>query len=394
MCDFLPSGWRSVPLREIAQPIKRPVTIQDEVQYRTMGVKWWGEGAYERETRYGREIKSSKLFAVRSGDLVINRIWVRHGSSGIIDEMLEGCVVTQDFPTFQLDTSQVVTAWLRYMFKAAWFWQECDNKSRGTSGRQRINPDEYLDSIIPLPPLEEQQRIVAKLDALRVRVEQALALQAAAIDLSHHWFISSQRQYFEQLVTNYGARPLKGLFSFRQELQRHKTGERGNVRFIGLQHIEPNTGRRIGEDLIKLEELSGRKFRFFPGDIVYGYLRPYLNKVWVADCDGLCSVDQYVLRPDNATVLTRYLAHAMRSPLFLKQSEELTGLLTLPRLRSGLLEQIEIPVPPLEVQERVVEQLDALYTLFGELTSLQQQSMEEIEALLPATLNRAFRGKM
>jgi len=359
-----------------------------------MGVKWWGEGAYERETKQGRDIKASKLFGVQSGDLVINRIWVRHGSSGIIDESLAGCVVTQDFPVFQTDSDQVITPWLRYLFKTAWFWQECDTKSRGTSGRQRINPDEYLDITIPLPPLAEQQRIVAKLDALRARVEQALALQGAAIAERQHWFLSGQQQYFEQLAANYGKQPMKGLFSFRQELQRHKSGDRGETRFIGLQHIEPNTGRRIGEDLIQIEELAGRKFRFAPGDIVYGYLRPYLNKVWIADCAGLCSVDQYVLRPDNQKVSTAYLAYAMRSPVFLKQAEELTGLLTLPRLRSGLLEQIEIPVPPLEIQEKAVRHLDALYTAFEELAVLQQSSLDEIEALMPAALDRAFRGKL
>ena len=70
---------------------------------------------------------------------------------------------------------------------------------------------------------------------------------------------------------------MKGLFSFRQELQRHKSGQRGEARYIGLQHIEPHAGRRIGEDVIQIEDLAGRKFRFSPGNIVYGYLRPYLN---------------------------------------------------------------------------------------------------------------------
>lgn len=125
-------------------------------------------------------------------------------------------------------------------------------------------------------------------------------------------------------------------------------------------HIESNTGRRIGEDLVLAEQLTGRKFRFSPGEIVYGYLRPYLNKVWIADCEGLCSVDQYVLQPDSSQVDTRYLAYAMRSPLFLAQSEQLTGVLTLPRLRSGLLESIEIPLPLLDKQRRIAAYLDAL----------------------------------
>lgn len=394
MSDGLVTGWKQISLRQIASPIRRPVTVQSNEYYRTMGVRWWGEGAYERESKYGHEIKAGKLYRVAANDLVINRIWVRHGSSGIIDDALDGCVVTQDFPTFELDLQQVTTAWLRYMFRAKWFWQECDRKSRGTSGRQRINPDEYLDIEIPLPPLAEQRRIVVKLDALAARVEQALALQTLALQLRDHWFMASLDRIFSRLSTSYRSTPLKELFSFRQELIRPKNSLRENLRFVGLQHVEPHTGRKIGEDWIPANELTGRKFRFSPGNIVYGYLRPYLNKVWIADCEGICSVDQYVLVPDSSQVRTEYLAYAMRSPLFLKQSELLTGVLMLPRLRTGLLEQIQTPLPSLADQDAIIEHLRKLYAKMYDLRSLQGLSKAELEALLPSALDRAFRGEL
>ena len=88
-----------------------------------------------------------------------------------------------------------------------------------------------------------------------------------------------------------------------------------------------------------LESVKGRKFRFRPGDVVYGYLRPYQNKVWVADRHGLCSVDQYVLRPVLASRL-RYLP----TPFVVEECStlrwNLTHRLQLPRLRSGLLSSI------------------------------------------------------
>lgn len=166
------------------------------------------------------------------------------------------------------------------------------------------------------------------------------------------------------------------------------------MRFIGLQHIEPHTGRRIGEDLWQAEELAGRKFKFSPGEVVYGYLRPYLNKVWIADCEGLCSVDQYVLKPRPNTVDTDYLAHFMRSRVFVDQAIERTHSLILPRLHSGLLASIPIPVPPIAEQRQIVRCLDNLRVRVDALRRQQETTQAELAALLPAVLDKAFRGQL
>jgi type I restriction enzyme, S subunit len=164
------------------------------------------------------------------------------------------------------------------------------------------------------------------------------------------------------------------------------------VTFVGLQHVESNTGKRIGQDYLRAEELTGRKFNFSPGEVVYGYLRPYLNKVWIADCEGICSVDQYVLQPKANVVETRYLAHFMRSNTFLRQAIELTHNLLLPRLRTALLESIPIPLPSLEEQRRIVAYLDGLQGKVDALKVLQAQTQAELDALLPSILDKAFKG--
>jgi type I restriction enzyme S subunit len=105
----------------------------------------------------------------------------------------------------------------------------------------------------------------------------------------------------------------------RNDIAHPRDHPTGAATFVGLEHIEPNTGRRIGSLSITLEKLTGRKARFFNGDIVYGYLRPYLNKVWIADFDGFCSVDQYVFTVrDDFDV--RFVAAFLRSPTFLERA--------------------------------------------------------------------------
>lgn len=74
------NGWPMVPLREIAAPVARPVAVTPGQTYRTIGVKWWGEGAYERQTIDGSQTAAKTLSLVQESDLIINKIWVRHGS--------------------------------------------------------------------------------------------------------------------------------------------------------------------------------------------------------------------------------------------------------------------------------------------------------------------------
>lgn len=242
--------------------------------------------------------------------------------------------------------------------------------------------------------LDEQRRIVARIEALAGRVAEAQRLRAEAMAQVERMVASESHRLFARLFTEDEVTTIGQVVTFRGDLLRPTDGKTGLQRFVGLQHVESHTGEKIGEDWVLAEDLQGRKFRFSAGEIVYGYLRPYLNKVWIADGEGLCSVDQYILRPDPTLIDTHYLAYFMRSPHFLQRANELTHNLMLPRLRSGLLASIEIPVPSLAKQQEVVLLLDKLHAKGQMLKNLQSATQTELDALLPAILDKAFRGEV
>ena len=101
-----------------------------------------------------------------------------------------------------------------------------------------------------------------------------------------------------------------------------------------------------------MANLTGRKPRFYEGDIVYGYLRPYLNKVWVAEFDGLCSVDQYVYKVDTIKADTVFIAWFLRSPVYLQRAPIKTTPGQLPRIRTEEVALVELNLPPLSEQHR------------------------------------------
>lgn len=137
--------------------------------------------------------------------------------------------------------------------------------------------------------------------------------------------------------------------------------------------------------------MKGRKFRFAPGDVIYGYLRPYLNKVWVADCHGLCSVDQYVLRP-RRDMLPTMLAYALRGRTVLDLANERTHSLQLPRLRSGLLLEVPVPVMDSRQAEDTVARLDRVRQLTVEAVALRGHQDMLQSAILPSALSEVFGG--
>lgn len=166
---------------------------------------------------------------------------------------------------------------------------------------------------------------------------------------------------------------LGSIFTFRQDLIRPTDETDAHITFVGPEHIEKNTGKRNGEVPLHASELKGRKFRFSPGEIVYTYLRPYLNKVWVATMEGVCSVDQYVLQVDSKRADVHFVRYAMLSPQFVAEAERLTHSLQLPRLRSKLLACIDIPLPPLAEQKRIVAKVDQLMAMLDDLEQRQEK---------------------
>ncbi len=169
--------WPSISLGEIASPISRPVEVLPGQTYRTIGVKWWGEGAYERVTIDGSQTAAKTLSTVRQNDLIINKIWVRHGSTAVASAEVDGCAGSGEFPTFELNQARILPRWMHWLTKTRAFWSKCDRLSQGTSGKNRIRPELFLTITIPLPPLDEQRCIVARIEELAARIEEARGLR-------------------------------------------------------------------------------------------------------------------------------------------------------------------------------------------------------------------------
>lgn len=179
---------------------------------------------------------------------------------------------------------------------------------------------------------------------------------------------------------------LRDVLHYRKDVIHPSSSHHGTARFVGLEHVESTTGRVLGSVAIDLAQLIGRKPRFETGDIVYGYLRPYLNKVWLAEFDGLCSVDQYVFTArDNA--YAEYIAWFLRSSLFLSRApiDETPG--QLPRIRLEEVLSVPLELPSVPQQRRIATHIREQFSAAENVRRAVEAQLAAVSAL-PAALTR------
>lgn len=374
---------------EVLRLQRRAVEVEPLTTYTEIGVRSFGKGIFHKEPVTGVDLGSKRVFRVEPGDLILSNVFAWEGAVAVASEEERGCIGSHRFMTYIAFNGRADASYLRSFFLSEPGLRLLRDASPGSAGRNRTLAIERFEALeIPLPAPSEQRRIADHVEVLLgLQRAAALAIQSSSPETILGFLPILVQHELEQAST--GTMSIGELAEVVSDVVHPGEDPAPARTFVGLQHIEPHTGRRLGEDPVGSEK--GRKFRFRPGDIAYGYLRPYLNKIWLADRPGLCSVDQYVLRPRPA-VRAGLLAHILRSRSALDQANALTHNLQLPRLRSGLLASMHVPLIPHPAQEALETRLDSLVARFVELARLRRRQSEWVAILSTTILDRAFAG--
>ena len=245
---------------------------------------------------------------------------------------------------------------------------------------------------IPLPATSEQERIARRLTEQLASVERARAAAAERLAVAQALPAAYLREVFEGVeAKKWETRRLGDLLRRHNQIVHPGDRQDGEATFVGLEHIEPHTGRRIGSLKIDLGKLTGRKPTFLRGQIVYGYLRPYLNKVWVADFDGCSSVDQFAFEVNQNRADTEFVAAFMRSAAFLRRVAGATTPGQLPRISVDQIAAVTIELPSnVTAQRRIAADLSRRLAEAERLAGSLRDELAAIDALPAAILREAF----
>src|SRR5208282_4826569 len=148
------------------------------------GMRWYGLGPFHRELKTASSIQKKSHFVIHESDVIYNKLFAWKGSFGVVSAELHGMFVSDKFPTYELDTALVNPGFLKWYFRYPPLWEQAREMSTGSAALSKLtlNPPRFLDLTIPLPSIEEQRRLVARIERLNAKIENARALRTSATD--------------------------------------------------------------------------------------------------------------------------------------------------------------------------------------------------------------------
>ena len=276
----------------------------------------------------------------------------------------------------------------------------------------------YSKIPIPLPPLMEQKRIVSIIDEVFAAVDKAKANAEQNLKNAKELFESYLQEVFSQKHGLKGLKDSTDNAGYKKSLTSEQTGKirysdnevweekmlgevcaydkisnkRGDLLYIGLEDIQSNTGIFIGPN----EPRSVKSLTFYFNDkhVLYGRLRPYLNKVFLPNFEGHCSTEIFPIKPKENVLDRGFLFQWLIATETMKKINSTWTGATLPRANMNAVLEFKIHLPSLKTQQAIVKKLDALSTETKKLEYIYKQKIIELEEVKKSVLQKAFSGEL
>ncbi|QUL37599.1 restriction endonuclease subunit S [Erythrobacter sp. JK5] len=406
----LPEGWAQITVGETGQ---------------------WGSGgtpSSKNKSFYGGSIPWIRSGDLPDGPIVAHEIgiteeglanssakWVPEGA--VLIAMYGATIGKLGISTYPVTTNQAVAFCVvndaiepRFLFHGLAAKKQ-DLIEMGQGGAQPNISQRLLKAVdFPLPPIPEQRRIVAKVDGL------AACTARARKELDRiPTLIARYKQRLLALAFSgkiIGKRPSKGkafdsgcwdvpddwdwtrfvdVAEIASNLVKPET-------ILDLPHIAPDnieagTARLLPYRTIAEDKLISAKNRFYPGQVLYSKIRPYLKKAVIVDFDGACSADMYPISVRSG-LNPRYLLYWLISDDFAQFSARHEGRTVLPKINQKALNATPFPLPPLEDQTEVVRRIESAFGWLDRLANEHAVAAKLLPKLDGAILAKAFRGEL
>ena len=395
--------WQEVPLGSLLTRIKDQVLIQDFDKYQRLTIRINNNGISIRDDLEGHLIGTKNQFVVHSGQFLLSKIDAMNGAFGIVPESVEKGIITGNFWAYDVDEEKLFPKYFNYLTHTRSFQEFCIQASSGTTHRKYLREDLFLGMEIPLPPLTEQRRIVEDIELLAARVNEAQRRREEAdteATALHGTFAAKALKE----VSSAPKHSIGGICEVRGGIQKSpvRLPDKNPTPYLTVAHVQRNFIDVSSEPRyfeVSPDELPRWKLEI--GDLLIiegngsadqiGRVAMYRGEL------GTCVHQNHVIRarPNHEIILSEYLNMYLNSPLgqdeVQKRSRTTSGLRT---LSVGRIREIEIPVPPLDEQRRIVAYLDGLQEKVNALRELQSASGEKLSALMPSILEKAFKGEL
>ncbi len=394
--------WPTVKLGEVLTHYTDYIEAPEPREYRKLSVKLYGKGVVLDAPTDGAMLKMKRHQLAKAGQVILSEIWGKKGAIGFVPPEGEGALCTNHFFLFDIREDKLDRRWLKAIFDANFLQEQLDAEAKGTTGYAAVRPKIFLACEIPLPPLAEQRRVVARIEALAAQIHEARTLRHQAAEEAEALRSAGRNTFFISAAKDFGASRLEDLSSRvtkgeSPEWQGFTYQDTGPL-FIRSENVlwgslDPRNAIHIPQGFH--EKLSRCQLR--KDDVLINLVGASIGRACAVPGDlGDANVNQAVgvISPDKEKLVPDFLVHFLLSPIAQDTIHGGKVETARPNISLGDIRDLEIPTPPLAEQRRIVAELDALQAEVDALTRLQAETAAKLDALLPAILDRAFRGEL
>lgn len=375
------------PLGDVLELDLKQVPVQSEETYQIAGVYGYGRGLFARGAIKGSDTQYKHLHQLRSSTLVLSKLKAFEGALTVVAPNYNDHFLSPEFPTFTIDQTQADIYYIANLCRWPTMWKLLAGKSVGIgSRRERVSPASLLATRVPLPDLDEQRRVAAKLDSMQSKINQIAALRSESAKIRRGL--------------------CDALFNGLRDIKLRRIGELVELERIPAEVHSGETYVQIGirsfgkgifhRPPVQPEGLSKLKyFQLRPGRLIVSNIMAWEGAVAVstpAD-QGCLGSQRFLSYAPTGQVEAAYLNYFFQTQVGRQLlANTSTGTVTRNQTLSIKdFEEIMVPLPPMQVQQEIVRKLDVAQGTVGSLASRQSAS---IVTTGHALLNAAFTGQL
>jgi type I restriction enzyme S subunit len=405
----IPEGWIWVKIKDVVRDFqsgfacsKTYATEEGIPHLRPNNIGFYGKLDFSHLVFIPPKRVDLSKYSLRKGDVLFNNTNSKElvGRACLVEEDMD-YAFSNHITRLRVNKQLITPGWMvlsiNYLWLKGYFLSIC----RKWIGQAGVNIRMLKSTKIPLPRLEDQKRIVTRVEKLISRVKEARRLKEIAIEESEKIMQAALNKVFNEAKEKWGLTRLVRICKINPSKNEIRAlPDDTQVTFVPMAAVSEITGKIEKPEIKLLGEVRKGYTYFKENDVLFAKITPCMENGKSAIAKNLInglgfgSTEFHVLRPLNG-VLSSWIYYYIRQKLFRDYAaRNMTGSVGQQRVPVQFLKNVEIPYPPIEEQKRFTAYLNKIRETLDSLRRLQQRTEEELEKLIPSILDRAFKGML
>lgn len=373
-------AWQQHKLGDLLTRSGEAAQPAADAEYKEITIRLWGKGVLERGRISGAAV-NGRRFIARKNQFIASRIDARNGAMGIVPESLDGALVTNDFPLFEVNQEHILPQYMGWLCRTPAFVDLCARASEGTTNRVRLKEDEFLRLEIQIPDTKEQQRIVIRIDTVQQQLQAADKLRSS-IDRDIASLLAVR---FQETLTHAQWSPMGDVAPIvrRDVIVDHQS----SYAELGIRSFGKGTFHK--PTLSGLELGDKRVYRIEPGDLLFSNVFAWEGAIAVTQPEDSGRVGSHRFIscvPHDGLTTAEYLRYYFLTDEGMTKIRDASpgGAGRNRTLGLSKLMDLDVPIPSIEVRKAFVN----LLRLLNASRLIRSQELIENESVVPALVNR------